>query len=146
LIACLALALVLVCAMSARADAPRLSDQGRLLISGAVGGAYSNDDESPGLTAYPDWAVWIAPSLLYFIRDRLGVGGYVDYGFERRPLLQSVLFSEHVLGLGVQGASELVLTPRLGLFATQSRATSAIAITKCRQASSSHSSCRSSSA
>jgi hypothetical protein len=32
-------------------------------------------------------------------------------------LRRSVLFSEHVLGVGVQGASELVLTPRLGLFA-----------------------------
>lgn len=100
--------------MATAQDAHRLTDRGRTLLAGSFGLTWSNNEESPGVTRYARWAAWVSPSLLYFVRDRLGVGGFVNYEYAVFP---SMLFArrERALGFGAATAYELALAPRLGL-------------------------------
>ncbi|MDB4985195.1 MAG: hypothetical protein JWN04_373 [Myxococcaceae bacterium] len=101
----------------ARDEPPRLTDRGRLLLAGSFGGYWSNNADSPGLTRYPTWSVWTSPSLLYFVRDRLGLGAYLDYSYRKLP---GAIVSEtrQELGGGIQAAYELAFTHRLGWLLT----------------------------
>lgn len=65
------------------ADGPRLSDRGRGLVAGAIGGYWSNGDESRHGVHEAEWAVEVAPSFTYFFWHRLGLGVYAGYGRER---------------------------------------------------------------
>lgn len=102
---------------AAAQDAPRLTDRGRTLLAGSFGVTWSNSEESPGPTRDARWAAWVSPSLLYFVRDRLGIGGYLHY---EAAVFPGVIINrrERVLGLGAQSAYELELAPRLGLLFT----------------------------
>jgi hypothetical protein len=110
-----ALSLWVVCwASLARADLPpRLTDHGRLVPGGSVGGFVASTG-GPGLYGYADSAVWLQPSVIYFIRDRIGIGGYVGYDFMRREVSLETN-TGHGVSAGVIGAWELALGPKLGL-------------------------------
>lgn len=114
LVPTLFLALALHDAPARAETAPRLTDRGRTMLAGSLGGFWSNNDRGPGLVVYPRWAVWLSPSALYFVRDRLALGGWAHYGYQR---LTGAAFTrvESELGAGVQAAYELALAPRLGL-------------------------------
>ncbi|MEY2935519.1 MAG: hypothetical protein RL033_6268 [Pseudomonadota bacterium] len=100
--------------VAAAQGAPRLTDRGRTLLAGSIGVTWSNDHQSAGVAR---WAAWVTPSLLCFVHDRLGIGGYLHYEYAAFP---GLFFDrrERVLGLGAQSAYELVLAPRLGLLLT----------------------------
>lgn len=58
----------------ARADEPaRLTDRGRIMPGGSVGG-YVASNQGTGLYSYADCAAWLQPSLVYFVRDHIGLG------------------------------------------------------------------------
>lgn len=59
----------------ARVEAPaptQLTSRGRLLGSGAIGGSWSGSGSSPSRSQ--SYRVYASPALIYFVRDRLGVG------------------------------------------------------------------------
>lgn len=100
----LLLVIALLAAGSASAQEPRLSDRGRLLIAGELGGWWQNHD---------NWHVGIGPSLAYFVRDRMGLGGYLTYENGRQGWPGTRLRSYQ---LGVASVNELALGARLGLW------------------------------
>lgn len=68
------------------AAAPRLTQRGRTMVFGAVGGFWSNDNG--GLASYARWNVNVRPGALYFLRDNLGLGGSVGVGYSERVTSQ----------------------------------------------------------
>ncbi|MDB4975158.1 MAG: hypothetical protein JWN48_3499 [Myxococcaceae bacterium] len=111
---CFVLAAVCWCSV-ARADEPRLTDRGRLLVDGSVGGYASNNARSPGLTRYNDRSVWVSPALTYFVLDHIGLGGYVDFDAQQKRIYPQLTRHSFDLGAGLQTTLELPLSPRLGL-------------------------------
>jgi hypothetical protein len=102
-----------LCAVGARAD-ERLSDRGRWLVQGALGYAWSNADARSDAVRMASREAWLSPSLIYFFRDHVGVGGYAGYLF-RRELFNTHEVTWHAGGIGVQAAFELPIERRLGL-------------------------------
>lgn len=115
---------------------PRLSDRGRQMVEGAVGGSWSNESEPGFYNRSPVWSVYAQPSWLLFVRDRVGLGLYVGYevrrpstGLDRElasqspqdlsgpplpPIWQAPI--EHDVAAGVSAAFELVLGGPVSLF------------------------------
>lgn len=134
-----ALLLLLVCS-SARAQPklpPRMSDRGRHMLEGALGGSWSNEDEPGPFDRAPVWSAYAQPSWVYFVRDRVGVGAYLGYriarvstGIDRETWLQASASPsrdsgaqawkgplQHDLSAGISAAFELFESGRLSLFA-----------------------------
>jgi hypothetical protein len=82
-----------------------LSDRGRVLIAGAVGGWWGNRE---------DWRISVDPSASYFLLDHLALGGYLGYsdgrtapyGLRRRDF-----------SLGAQVVADLPLGERASWYA-----------------------------
>jgi hypothetical protein len=100
----LLLCLTLFAASSARAD-ERLSDRGRVLIAGTVGGWWANRD---------DWHIHVDPSASYFLIDRLALGGYLGYS-DRRTAPYGL--RQRDFSLGVQAVGDLPLGKHVSWFA-----------------------------
>lgn len=92
-----------------------MSDRGRWLVAGAVSASVSNNDgHRSSLTALPPrWDVQAAPSGIYFLRNRVGLGGYAGYAYMSDPY-SDIIVKMHGLTVGVQAGFELALAPRLG--------------------------------
>ena len=65
----------------------RATDRGRKMIGGSLGAAWSNDSSDVPWPSFRTWDVYLAPDLTYFVRDGVGIGGYVggSYGYEHSP-------------------------------------------------------------
>jgi hypothetical protein len=81
---------------------------------GSVGG-YAANNHGISLYSYADEAAWLQPSLVYFVRDRIGIGAYVGYEFGRRDSVALESVTTHGLGAGLIAMAELPLGPKLGL-------------------------------
>jgi hypothetical protein len=88
------------------------------MLSGSVGGTWYRGDDVPGSTgASSRWAVWAEPSFVYFIRDRIGLGGYVGYESNHGDFVeQQVRWAENRISAGVSGSFEVVASGSWGLF------------------------------
>lgn len=89
--------------------APHLTSEGRWLVSGTIGGFWSNDTSRA--LAYPSWWITAQPSLLYFLRERIGLGGFLTYGASKYSF--DTRTSQYGLGLGA--AFDIALSPRTSL-------------------------------
>lgn len=105
--------------MAARADSvpapktPRLTDRGRLVLSGSVGGSWSND-HSGLYGALKHWSVYGRPSALYFLRDGIGLGLVLSGGASStRGSYAS--YRDLDVAFGPEAAFEIALGSRLGL-------------------------------
>ena len=120
-------------ASASETERPRLSDRGRTILAGGVGGYWSNNSTPyDGRLRGADWSVEVSPSFTYFIWQRIGLGAYASYAHQRfrvldkfpyyglGPSLGWVESSESVrldrFSVGAQSLWELALAPRLGLF------------------------------
>lgn len=65
--------------------AGRLSDKGRVLLEGSMGGEWAR--KPPPYSEAVKWAVHVQPGVTYFVRDRLGIGGAFGAGLTERPYL-----------------------------------------------------------
>jgi hypothetical protein len=120
----LALLLSLCASASAQADAQatstppakQLTSRGRLVIDGGVGGSYSSD-RTGGPDALKHWRVYAAPSLTYFLRERIGIGLSFGGGMSesRYVTLNSYMatYRDSHVYLGLSGAFDLPLSDRL---------------------------------
>jgi hypothetical protein len=97
---------------------PGLSDRGRILLSGMVGGSWSRDHDSR-IGTLDSWRLNGTPSVTYFLRDHIGAGLHLGAGVSRsaggntrRPIL---LRNVSHLQVGVHGLFEIVLRRRLSL-------------------------------
>lgn len=99
----LALCLVLT-ATTAHAQS-HLSDRGRILIAGELGGWWQNHD---------DWHIGIGPQAAYFLRDHIGLGGYFTYTNAREGALA---LRSRSYQFGVTSMNELPLAERLSVWA-----------------------------
>jgi hypothetical protein len=107
-------------------DPPRLTDRGRTLLSGAVGGWYSPEEESP-----TRWSVEVRPAFLRFVVDHLAIGGYLNVGAMRRDVLvlgpygptERVKTVNTRAGGGVQVLYEVELASNMGLVLSSSLGT-----------------------
>jgi hypothetical protein len=89
---------------------PRLTDRGRVMLTGTVGGWYSPDE--PG-TRSARWSVDLRPGFYWFVQNRFAVGGYLNVGVQRRQVrVESTAVGA---GGGLQILYEVVLGERLGL-------------------------------
>lgn len=106
-------------AASAQAEGPaapaarRLTDRGRWLLSGAVGGSWSND-RADWIGALEHWRVYGTPAATYFARDRIGVGLAVSASASD-TVQPFVGYRDYGLAAGVEAAFEIPLGTRLGL-------------------------------
>lgn len=120
-------------ARASEAERPRLSDRGRTILAGGVGGYWSNNSTPyDGRLRGADWSVEVSPSFTYFIWQRIGLGAYAGYAHQRfrvldkfphydlGPALESRESSESLrldrFSMGAQSLWELALAPRLGFF------------------------------
>ncbi len=97
---------------------PGLTERGRFLVSGMVGGSWSRDHDSR-IGTLNSWRLNGTPSATYFLRDHIGAGLHIGAGVSRsaggdtrRPLL---LRNVSHLQVGVHGLFEIALTRRLSL-------------------------------
>lgn len=118
------------------APSARLSDRGRQMVEGALGGSWSNESEPGFFDRSPVWSVYAQPSWLLFIRDRIGLGAYAGYqvrrpstGLDPETAMQApqdlsgqpvpkiwIAPIEHDFSAGVSAAFELALSGRVSLF------------------------------
>ncbi|MDB4985196.1 MAG: hypothetical protein JWN04_374 [Myxococcaceae bacterium] len=112
---------------------PRLSDRGRQMVDGSLGGSWSNEREPGFDDRSPRYSVWLQPSWVYFIRDRIGLGAYLGYrlsrvstGYDsqlyrqaREGTTSARLYSplNHDLSAGITAAVEVFVLGRLSLYA-----------------------------
>ena len=114
----IALALLVFAASAnwARADdtqvgQARFSDEGRLLVAGALSGHWSSSS-----AVSDDWAISIQPSLAYFVRDRIGLGLMPGYSTGSAPTSGPFDSSRfHEVSLGVYGIFDVALAERVSL-------------------------------
>ena len=104
---------------SARAEEPpRLSDGGRTMVGGPLGGSWWMRPEpihSPG-RGIPRWEAWLRPSIVHFVRDRVGLGLYGGYGATRGRFEPFTDYWDQAVSLGATAAIEAVVSGRFGLF------------------------------
>jgi hypothetical protein len=118
------------------APSARLSDRGRQMVEGALGGSWSNESEPGFFNRTPVWSVYAQPSWVLFVRDRIGLGVYAGYqvrrpstGLDPETAMQApqnlsgqpvprfwIAPIEHDFSAGFSAAFELVLSGRLSLF------------------------------
>jgi hypothetical protein len=120
-------------ARASETESPRLSDRGRTLLAGGVGGYWSNNSTPhDGPLRGADWSVEVSPSFAHFIWPRIGLGAYASYAHQRFRVLDRVpyyglgpsvestespeSFRLDRFSVGAQSLWELVLAPRLGFF------------------------------
>lgn len=105
----LALSMGLLCwshSVSAQdhAAAPRASDlsqQGRFMASGQVGGFWSSD-QSGSYASFATWTLYAHPALTYFVRDNLGFGGVLDGSWSTSNMYPAGSSTGRTLGAGVE--------------------------------------------
>jgi hypothetical protein len=87
----------------------RLTDRGRAMLTGTVGGWYSPDEPH---TRSVRWSVDLRPGFYWFVQNRFAVGAYLDLGVQRRQVrAESTAIGA---GGGLQLLYEVELGERLG--------------------------------
>lgn len=81
--------------------AAELTRRGRLMVSGRALGVWSND--SPNYFAgNSTWTVRADPALTYFLRDHLGVGGALSFGWSKAQLFPRGEYRTRDFALGAE--------------------------------------------
>jgi hypothetical protein len=116
----IALALFAPCAVHAQTSegaAARLTARGRFMPSGSIGAFWSNDEPAffASYGSYATWNLEVAPSLVYFVRDDLGVGLAASFGYQRGRFSQTDRFKSYDVSLGVNAIWNVRLGGRLSL-------------------------------
>jgi hypothetical protein len=126
--ALLTVLLLLTAVAPARAE-ERLSARGHQIVDGTTGFAWSNGDTPGSYARPPEYQLWVQPSWLYFVRDRVGVGAYVGYEYgratqtfvldssARAPQVLQRSAPVHTLALGATFAFEVLTLGRVSLYA-----------------------------
>jgi hypothetical protein len=91
------------------APATHLTSRGRFMVSGQISGVWSNDAASL-YGSYNTWTVRANPSVVYFLRENLGLGASVSGGMARGDYYPTGSYKSSELGL----ACELVWNLPLG--------------------------------
>ena len=88
----------------------RLTDRGRAMLTGSVGGWFSPDDPA---TRTARWSIDLRPGFYLFVQNRFAVGAYCGVGVQRRQVrVDSIAIGA---GGGLQVLYEVELGERLGL-------------------------------
>jgi hypothetical protein len=108
---------VLLTAVPALAAPPPVSDgthftsQGRSLVSGRLAGAYTEATPVGGYPG-PSWWLSISPGLLYFVRERVGLGAFTSISVSRATRVDATVLT---LGVGAQALYDWRLADRVSL-------------------------------
>lgn len=101
-------------------DAPRVTDQGHIMIGGGLGGSWSNDQSRSPWPHFQQWSAHANPSLSYFLRDHVGLGVSLGGALGRdrfETLGYELRLREHQAFVGVHALFEWLFSERFGVWA-----------------------------
>jgi hypothetical protein len=91
-----------------------LTSRGRLMPGGRISGFWSNDRPS-NYGSFSTWTVNIAPSLVYFVRDNLGVGLALGGSYSEGGTVPATELTSRAFALGAVAVWNLPLAGRISL-------------------------------
>jgi hypothetical protein len=94
--------------------AARLTQRGRVSLDGQLRFQWSTDSPT-NYGSIPEWRFGVHPSLVYFLRDNIGVGGAVGGGFTQGRTSRSELYKDRDVTVGAQAVWALPLAARWSL-------------------------------
>ena len=103
----------------------KLTDRGRIMLGGVIGGHWSNTPSRSAPSQRPPWEAYAQPSVTYFVANRVGLGLSVGGSFGQRDQTFRMRLSgswaakarDYELWAGPDATLELPLVDKLSLLA-----------------------------